>query len=616
MSNYSYSNTSDFVNATVIKPSEVYENILASNISSANVLYGNVVGDAVTFYFDAALSGADVTTLNGIVTNYVNSIDGIALTTNSINQISNKNLLVDSNFFVDPIDNTKQLGFSAASATTGSTLTLGSAITGDRTITFPDISDIVVTLGAVQSLTNKTLTNPGIYGIGSSTASSSTLYVQPSSTVLTNADYYFGYFGSPTTTGSTTGSAYTMYIEGAPSGTITTPYSMYVAAGKTYIGGALQIPSGAATNYVLASDSVGNASWVSLTTIPKPFNDGNVSTPTITFINETTTGLYRAGAGQLGITLSGVGSVLFKSAGVDFTTGQTINVGTSGVTSPLNVYGLVTSLGGLSVSGATALFSGGGFTSAGSASLSISPTSTAVSGSSNYYFTALTIPTTTGSTSGSAYTFYIQGAPTGTITTPYAAYIAGGKTYIGGALQIVNGASNGYVLTSDASGNASWTSLTASTTFADGTVTAPSITFTSDTNTGLYIIGTDNMGIAIGGTKTVDLSTTQTQVLTDLKTSGGFSRNATANAGTGVILSTSDNFVEFTSSSNVIVTLPTIVGNAGREYTIVQAGSGNITINTASGSEFIDNGVLTSVSLNSIYSKITLVCGQSQWYSL
>src|SRR6185369_7204137 len=212
-----------------------------------------------------------------------------------INQISNKNLLVDSNFFVDPIDNTKQLGFSAASATTGSTLTLGSAITGDRTITFPDISDIVVTLGAVQSLTNKTLTNPGIYGIGSSTASSSTLYVQPSSTVLTNADYYFGYFGSPTTTGSTTGSAYTMYIEGAPSGTITTPYSMYVAAGKTYIGGALQIPSGAATNYVLASDSVGNASWVSLTTIPKPFNDGNVSTPTITFINETTTGLYRAG---------------------------------------------------------------------------------------------------------------------------------------------------------------------------------------------------------------------------------------------------------------------------------------------------------------------------------
>jgi hypothetical protein len=781
MSNYSYSNTSDFVNATVIKPSEVYETILASSITSATILYGNVVGDAVTFYFDAALSGADVTTLNGIIAAYVNSADGQVLTTDSIDLVSNKNLFTDSDFFVDPTDNTKRLGFSASAGAVGSTLILSSVVSADRTITFPDISDIVVTLAATQSLTNKTLANVGISGAGNITASAATLYVQPSTTALTNTDYYFGYFGQPTTTGSSTGSAYTLYIAGAPTGTITNPYAAYVASGKTYIGGSLQIPTGASTNYVLASDSTGNASWVSITTIPKPFNDGNASTPSITFINEATTGLYRAGAGQLGITLSGAGSVLFKPTGVDLitgsilnvgtagtssslnvygvlttanglsvvaglttiqalttaglitanagltvanggtlnvgtsgstsplnvygavtianglavtsgvttlqdlvvdnlitanaglivtngqslsigstgttsplmvyglitgyygltvsvgstsiqdltaaglitaglgltvATGQSLNVGTTGSTSPLNVYGLITGSNGITISGATALFTGTGFTSSNTATLTVTPVSTAVSGAANYYFTALTIPATTGSTTGAAYTFYIEGAPTGSITAPYSLYVATGKTYIGGALQIPNGAGNGYVLSSDASGNATWASLAAFTTFADGTAAAPSITFTSDTNTGLYVIGPDNMGITVGGTKTVDFSSGATLVTTDFVTAAGYRRNTSVNAGTAVALSSSDNFVEFSSNSAVIVTLPTIVGNTGREYTIVQTGSGNITINTASGSEFIDNGVLTSVSLTSIYSKITLVCGSTQWYSL
>jgi hypothetical protein len=765
MSNYSYSNTSDFVNATIIKPSEVCANIQASSIASATVLYGSVVGDIATFYFSAALSGADVTTLNGIITNYVNSIDGQILTTNSINLITNKSLFTGSDFFVDDVDNTKRIGFSST----------------NRTITFPDITDIVVTLTAVQSLTNKTIANAYINGAGNTTASLATLYVQPGVTTLTNADYYFGYFTQPTTTGSSTGSAYTMYIEGAPSGTITNPYALYVAAGKTYIGGPLQIPTGAATNYILASDSVGNASWVSITTIPKPFNDGNAAAPSITFINDTTTGLYRAGTGQLGITLSGTGYVLFKTTGVDFTTGQIINIGTSGTTSPLNVYGLITSANGLTVTsgntsiqgltaaglitasagltvangqalnvgtsgttsslnvfgttilnnglnitsgsaivqaltannlitadnglnvatgsvlnvgltgtttqlnvyglitgyfgltvtsgstaiqdlttaglitanlgitittgqnlnvgtsgttsplnvyglingtngitvaGSTALFSGNGFTSANTATLTVSPASTALSGAANYYFTTLNMPTTTGSTTGSAYTLYIGGAPSGTITTPYSVYIAAGKTYIGGAVQIPNGASNGYILTSDTNGNASWSPATSSTSFADGTVSAPSIAFTSELNTGLYRIGTDNMGITVNGIKIFDISNAATQVTTDFVTASGYRRKNSVNAGTSITLTSSDNFVEFSSSSAVIVTLPTVVGNAGREYTLVQTGSGNITINTASGSEFIDNGVITSISLTAIYSKITLVCGSTQWYSL
>jgi hypothetical protein len=43
--------------------------------------------------------------------------------------------------------------------------------------------------------------------------------------------------------------------------------------------------------------------------------------------------------------------------------------------------------------------------------------------------------------------------------------------------------------------------------FGNGTVSAPSISFASDTNTGLYRIGADNLGVAVNGTKIIDVST-------------------------------------------------------------------------------------------------------------
>src|ERR1700752_975861 len=38
----------------------------------------------------------------------------------------------------------------------------------------------------------------------------------------------------------------------------------------------------------------------------------------------------------------------------------------------------------------------------------------------------------------------------------------------------------------------------------DGTAALPSLTFASDLNTGLYRIGSDNIGLTLGGTKSVD----------------------------------------------------------------------------------------------------------------
>lgn len=78
-----------------------------------------------------------------------------------------------------------------------------------------------------------------------------------------------------------------------------------------------------------------------------------------------------------------------------------------------------------------------------------------------------------------AATVYIDSAlksyTNATITNPWALYVNTGKTHFGGALQIVDGTqSNGFVLTSDANGNASWQSAGSSTNIynTDGTLTA------------------------------------------------------------------------------------------------------------------------------------------------
>src|SRR6185503_13070284 len=50
------------------------------------------------------------------------------------------------------------------------------------------------------------------------------------------------------------------------------------------------------------------------------------------------------------IALAGTEYVLCKTTGTDFSTGQTVNIRTSGTTSPLNVFGLITRNNGLTIS--------------------------------------------------------------------------------------------------------------------------------------------------------------------------------------------------------------------------------------------------------------------------
>ena len=78
---------------------------------------------------------------------------------------------------------------------------------------------------------------------GSTSGSTSSLYIAPAQTSLSESNnYYFTYLTAPSCTGTTSGTASTLYIDGAPTGgSITTRYALNVANGNCYIKGDLTI---------------------------------------------------------------------------------------------------------------------------------------------------------------------------------------------------------------------------------------------------------------------------------------------------------------------------------------------------------------------------------------
>lgn len=78
--------------------------------------------------------------------------------------LSNKSLNNSSVFHTDNADATKRIGFSSASATTGTTLTLASQQTTSQTLSAPNITaaDTVVTLALPQTILDKTLRSSAI----------------------------------------------------------------------------------------------------------------------------------------------------------------------------------------------------------------------------------------------------------------------------------------------------------------------------------------------------------------------------------------------------------------------------------------------------------------------
>jgi Trk K+ transport system NAD-binding subunit len=79
------------------------------------------------------------------------------IVTQSASQLLTNKTMTDNTVFVNVSDTSKQMNFTLASATSSTLTTLAFQQTANRTITFPDITDTLVTLTASQNLTNKLL---------------------------------------------------------------------------------------------------------------------------------------------------------------------------------------------------------------------------------------------------------------------------------------------------------------------------------------------------------------------------------------------------------------------------------------------------------------------------
>lgn len=175
----------------------------------------------------------------------------------------------------------------------------------------------------------------------------------------------------------------------------------------------------------------------------------------------------------------------------------------------------------------------------------------------------------------------------------------------------------GSVINIGTSGTTSVLNTYGTVALSDGSAATPALTFIAEPgqNSGVYRIGTANIGISTGGVKQLDISNVLTQITNDFQTLQGYRKSVTIVA-ISLQLTTAHNIVEVSAATAVTITLPSITGNTGREYIIIRIGTGIVTINTNTTTQYIDNMSTTSVTLNNIYDRATLVCGSTQWYSL
>ena len=125
-------------------------------------------------------------------------------------------------------------------------------------------------------------------------------------------------------------------------------------AGSTYYMRNVQISTAPVSGYFLQSDSVGSGTWA---VVPSSiFANGTVSAPSITFTSDLTTGIYlTTGPSLINITVSGSRVLSVANGNLSVITGKTMNIGTAGTTSPLNVFGLITGFNGLAITGPSTL---------------------------------------------------------------------------------------------------------------------------------------------------------------------------------------------------------------------------------------------------------------------
>jgi len=231
---------------------------------------------------------------------------------------------------------------------------------------------------------------------------------------------------------------------------------------------------------------------------------GAVGTPSYTFTGDTDTGLYYIGANNFGIATNGAKVLDIDATGINGIIGATTpaagdftTVSASGV---MDISAGAVGAPGLIVTGDadTGLYQIGadnlGVAIGGSKILDVSATGIDVTGTFTCSGTGV-LQAADGAVGAPAFSF--------TSDTDCGVYRIGANNLgvsVNGA-KVLDIDTSGLGVTGTISPSVGWT-------FPDGAVGTPAYSFSADTDTGIYRIGADNMGIATNGAKVVDVDAT------------------------------------------------------------------------------------------------------------
>jgi hypothetical protein len=251
-------------------------------------------------------------------------------------------------------------------------------------------------------------------------------------------------------------------------------------------------------------------------------DDGAVGTPSITFTNDSDTGIYRVGTNSIGFTAGGTKRLEVKSTGISTNVALLAADGTAaapaysfGADTNSGIYKVGDDILGIAVGGVRKIMV---LTSGVNVNTSLTVTNDLTV---TDQITANTISVTNFSTSALTIGSGSVGTPainfTGDLDTGIYRVGADSVGISTGGVKKVEVKSTGVNVNTDITIGGMKQVLT-----SNGTVSLPSLTFNGDADTGLYRIGADNIGITTGGTKRVQISSAGLAVNAAISTTGVF----------------------------------------------------------------------------------------------
>ena len=127
--------------------------LLANNVDNTKTLNFNLSGNTTN------IKGILATQFTTNKTLTFPDITDILITKNTTDILTNKTLIDNTTLLANNVDNTKTLNFNLSGNTTNIKGILATQFTTNKTLTFPDITDILITKNTTDILTNKTITS-------------------------------------------------------------------------------------------------------------------------------------------------------------------------------------------------------------------------------------------------------------------------------------------------------------------------------------------------------------------------------------------------------------------------------------------------------------------------